>query len=134
MKTHTLKININNFKKDITNHYFKYRDMYYRMLVTNICIYNYVNNQLLQNTVIEESSYNQYFLHLVNRQLNLTGLLSELNIENELPIYMDISIYIEEFLQIKHSNNHINLYSLTITDDGFLIIENKHLNRITNNA
>lgn len=132
MRTYHLKVNVNNIKRDINNHYFKYRDMFYRMLITNICIYNYMNYGLLQNTIIEESSYNQYFLHLANKQLSLDEILNELNIASELPLYMDISLYIEEFLQQKHSNTHINLYSLTISDDGYLVIENKQLSRETN--
>ena len=129
MRTYQLKVNVNNLRREITNHYFKYRDMFYRMLVTNICIYNYMNYGLLQNTIIEESSYNQYFLHLANRPLSLEELLMELNIANELPLYMDVSLYIEEFLQQKHSNKHINLYSITISDDGCLVIENKHIDK-----
>ena len=129
MRTHQLKINVNNIKRDINAQYFRFRDMFYRMLVTNICIYNYMNYGLLQNTIIEESSYNQYFLYLANKQLSLEEILIELNIANELPLYMDVSLYIEEFLQQKHSNNHINVYSLTISDDGYLIISNKQLHK-----
>lgn len=132
MRTFQLKVNVNNIKRDINNHYFKYRDMFYRMLVTNICIYNYINYGLLQNTIIEESHYNQVFLNLANKQMSLEEILRELNIETELPLYMDISLYIEEFLQQKHSNNHINVYSLSISDNGYLVIDNKHLNKVAN--
>lgn len=93
-----------------------------------------MNYGLLQNTIIEESSYNQYFLYLANKQLSLEEILMELNIANELPLYMDISLYIEEFLQQKHSNNHINVYSLTISDDGYLIISNKQLHKVNANV
>ncbi len=129
MKTDTVKINLNNIKKNINNNYFRYRDMFYRMLVTNICVYNCINYGMLQNTIIEESHYSQYFLNIANKQLSLEEILSELNIINELPLYMDISLYIEEFLQQKHMNNCINVYSLTISDDGYLIITNKKLHK-----
>lgn len=134
VKTHTLKVNINNIKREINSQYFRYRDMFYRMLVTNICIYNYINYGVLQNTIIEESSFNQYFLYLANKQLSLEEILMELNISNELPLYMDISLYLEEFLQQKHSNNHINVYSLTISDEGYLIVTNKQLNKNNSNV
>lgn len=130
MRTDSLKVNVNNIKRQINNHYFKYRDMFYRMLVTNICVYNYINYGVLQNTILEDSSYNQYFLCVANKQLSLEEILSELNIIQELPLYMDVSLYIEEFIQQKHSNKHINVYSLTISDDGYLIINNKKLDRV----
>lgn len=129
MLTHSLKINLNNIKKDINKHYFKYRDIFYRILLTNICVYNTVNNNMLQNTIIEDSNYNQYFLYLISKQLSLKELLSELNIENELALYIDLSLYIDEFLQLKHSNDYINVYSIYITDDGYLIVYNKKLDK-----
>lgn len=129
MRTYTLKINVNNIKKDINNQYFRFRDIFYRILVTNICVYNCINYGVLQNTIIEESSYNQYLIHLANKNLNLEELLLELNINNELPLYMDITLYLEEFMQQKHSNNHFNIYSVSISDDGHLIVSNKHINK-----
>jgi len=132
MRTFQLKVNVNNIKRNINNHYFKYRDIFYRILVTNVCVYNYINPNLLQNTIIEESHYNQQFLNLSNKQLSLKEMLQELNIETELPLYMDVSLYIEEFLQVKHSNNHINVYSLSISDNGYLLISNKQLNKVSN--
>ena len=134
MRTETLKVNVNNIKREINSQYFKYRDMFYRMLVANICVYNYMNYNVLQNTIFEDSSYNQYFLYVANKRLSLEEILSELNIIHELPLYMDVSLYIEEFIQQKHSNNHINVYSLTISDEGYLVIYNKRLDRINANV
>lgn len=132
MRTFQLKVNVNNIKCNINNHYFKYRDIFYRMLITNICIYRYINYDLPQNTIIEESHYNQIFLNLINRQLSLKEIFQELNIETELLLYIDMSLYIEEFLQQKHSNNHINVYSLHISDNGYLVISNRQLNKVSN--
>lgn len=84
---------------------------------------------MLQNTIIEDSSYNQYFLYLANKQLSLKELLSELNISDALSLYMDFSLYIDEFLQDKHMDNRINVYSISVTDDGNLIISNKKLSK-----
>ena len=84
---------------------------------------------MLQNTIIDESTYNQSFLYLSNQRLTLTELLSELNIANELPLYMDISLYLDEFIRDRHSNNHINIYSVTISDDGQLVISNKKIHK-----
>ena len=84
---------------------------------------------MLQNTIIDESTYNQSFLYLSNQRLTLTELLSELNIANELPLYMDISLYLDEFIRDRHSNNHINIYSVTISDVGQLVISNKKIHK-----
>lgn len=134
MRTDSLKVNVNNIKREMNSQYFKYRDMFYRMLVANICIYNYMNYDALRNTIFEDSSYNQFFLYIANKRLSLEEILTELNIIQELPLYMDISLYIEEFIQQKHSNNHINVYSLTISDEGYLVIYNKRLDRINANV
>ena len=134
MRTETLKVNVNNIKREINSQYFKYRDMFYRMLVANICVYNYMNYNVLLNTIFEDSSYKQYFLYVANKRLSLEEILSELNIIHELPLYMDVSLYIEEFIQQKHSNKHINVYSLTISDEGHLIISNKKLDQVNANV
>jgi len=134
MRTETLKVNVNNIKREINSQYFKYRDMFYRMLVANICVYNYMNYNVLLNTIFEDSSYNQYFLYVANKRLSLEEILSELNIIHELPLYMDVSLYIEEFIQQKHSNKHINVYSLTISDEGHLVISNKKLDQVNANV
>lgn len=134
MHTETLKININNIKRQVYNQYFKYRDIFYRMLIANICIYNYLNHNVLQNTILEDSSYNQYFLYIANKRLNLEGILTELNIIHELPLYLDLSLYIEDFIQKRHSNNHINVYSISISDNGYLIVQNKKLSKININV
>lgn len=134
MRTDSLKVNVNNIKRQMNTQYFKYRDMFYRMLVANICIFNYMNYDALRNTIFEDSSYNQFFLYIANKRLSLEEILTELNILQELPLYMDVSLYIEEFIQQKHSNNHINVYSLTISDDGYLIISNKRLDRVNANV
>lgn len=134
MHTETLKVNVNNIKREINSQYFKYRDMFYRMLVANICVYNYMNYNVLLNTIFEDSSYNQYFLYVANKRLSLEEILSELNIIHELPLYMDVSLYIEEFIQQKHSNKHINVYSLTISDEGHLVVSNKKLDQVNANV
>lgn len=134
MRTDSLKVNVNNIKREMNSQYFKYRDMFYRMLVANICIYNYMNYDALRNTIFEDSSYNQFFLYIANKRLSLEEILTELNIIQELPLYMDVSLYIEEFIQQKHSNNHVNVYSLTISDEGYLVIYNKRLDRINANV
>ena len=134
MRTDSLKVNVNNIKREINSQYFKYRDMFYRMLVANICVYNYMNYNVLQNTIFEDSSYNQYFLYVANKRLSLEEILSELNIIHELPLYMDVSLYIEEFIQQKHSNKHINVYSLTISDEGHLVVSNKKLDQVNANV
>jgi hypothetical protein len=41
---------------------------------------------------------------------------------------------IEEFIQQKHSNKHINVYSLTISDEGHLVISNKKLDQVNANV
>ena len=134
MRTDSLKVNVNNIKREMNSQYFKYRDMFYRMLVANICIYNYMNYDALRNTIFEDSSYNQFFLYIANKRLSLEEILSELNIIHELPLYMDVSLYIEEFIQQKHSNKHINVYSLTISDEGHLVVSNKKLDQVNANV
>lgn len=125
MKTYQLKINVNNIKQEIEQNYFKYKDIFYKSLIVNLCIYNTFNKNILSNTIIDDSHYNQYLLYLANKQATVEELISEINHEFATNIFLDTNLYIEEFINMKHSDRYFNLYQLTIDDSYNIVITNK---------
>lgn len=130
MRTFTLKINMNNLKKDIEKDYFKYRDIFYRCLIVNLCIYSKLNpNLVLTTTIIEDSHYNQYLLNLINLNYSLEDMVKEIDPLYNVNVFIDTHVYLEEFITLKHNPNVMNIYSLTIDDTYNIVINNKQIRR-----
>lgn len=129
MKTYELKINASNLKKEIEKDYFKYKDIYYKCLIGNLCLYNTLYGEVLSNTIIGESHYNQYLLNLINRPITLESILTEIDSPHNITIFLDTNIYIQEFITMKHQKNKLNVYSLDIDDLHRVTVLNKTLNR-----
>lgn len=127
MRTYQLKINVNNLRAEIKKDYFKYRDIFYRCLIGNLSVYHQLYGQVLQNTIIEDSHYNQYLLYLVNRNMSLKEILAEIDTPYNLSIFMDTNVYFEEFIRMKHDSTKLNVYHLSIDDTYNIITTNKHL-------
>lgn len=129
MRTHVLKINMSNIGHQIEKNYFHYRDLFYRCLVVNLCVYDAMSHKVLSSTIIEDSHYNQYLLHLAQRQASLQELISEIDPTHAVTTFLDTQLYMEEFLNAKHDDTLSNLYSLTIDDMYNIVITNKQLKR-----
>lgn len=129
MRTFQLKINFNNLSRDIEKDYFKHKDIFYRCLIVNLCTYNLLHSPILHNTIIEDSHYNQYLLHLVNRGGVVEDMIREIDTLHHMSLFLDTNVYLEEFIQLKHNPKTLNLYHLTIDDGYNAVITNKHLKR-----
>lgn len=129
MKTQVLKINVNNLKNEIEKDYFKYKDIFYRCLIVNLCIYNSFNNMVLHSTIVEDAQYNQFLLYLAQKQCSPQELIAEIDPVHAVTIFLDSNIYLEEFINTRHDNNMMNLYSLTIDDMYNIVITNKQIRR-----
>lgn len=130
MRTHVLKVNVNNLKREINNNYFKYKDIFYKCLVVNLCLYNITKGNILNNVIIEDSTYQQYLSYLINKKCMLPDLLEEIALEAQVHIFLDLTIYIDEFIDMKYNPNKFNLFSLSIDDNGYINIFNKTLRKI----
>lgn len=129
MRTQVLKINVNNIRHEIEKDYFRYKDLFYRCLIVNLCIYNSMNNMILASTIIEDSHYNQYLLFLGQKQATLQEMIAEIDPVHAVSTFLDTQVYLEEFINLKHEHNLVNLYSLTIDDAYNIVITNKQLKR-----
>lgn len=129
MRTQVLKFNVNNIRQQIEQDYFRYKDLFYRCLIVNLCIYNTFNNQILASTIIEDSHYNQYLMYLAQKQASIPELISEIDPVHAASTFLDAQIYLEDFIDIKHDNALTNLYSLTIDDSFNVVVTNKQLKR-----
>lgn len=131
MRTHVLKVNVNNLKREINNNYFKYKDIFYKCLVVNLCLYNMTKYDILENVIIEDSTYQQYLSYLINKRCTLPELLQEIALETHTHIFLDLTIYIDEFIDMKYNSDKFNLFSLTIDDNGYINVFNKTIRKIS---
>ena len=129
MRTQVLKINVNNIRHEIERNYFHYKDLFYRCLIVNLCVYDTMSHKVLSSTIIEDSHYNQYLLYLAQRQASLQELINEIGPVHAVTTFLDTQLYVEEFLNMKHDDSMTNLYSLTIDDAYNIVITNKQLKR-----
>lgn len=130
MRTQVLKVNVNNLKKEINNNYFKYKDIFYKCLVVNLCLYSMTKRDITENVIIDDSVYQQYLSYLINKKCNLPELLQEIALESHISIFLDLSIYIDEFIDMKYNPLKFNLFSLTIDDNGYINVSNKTLKKV----
>lgn len=129
MHAYQLKINVNNLRKEIEKDYFKYRDIFFRCLIGNLCVYNQLYGNVVYNSIIEDSHYNQYLLYLVNRSASLEDILKEIDSPYNVSIFLDTNVYFEEFIRMKHNPKKLNNYQLTIDDMCNIVVTNMQLNR-----
>ena len=130
MRTYVLKINVNNIHSEIQRDYFKYRDIFYKCLIVNLCICSKLTiENLHQSSIIEDSHYNQYLIYLINSNMTLEDLIKEIDPVYNVSIFTDTHIYLEEFINMKHNQSLLNVYSLTIDDAYNIVITNKQLRR-----
>lgn len=125
VKTHVLRINCNNLKKEVISDYFKYRDIFYRCLIVNICLFITTNRSLCNTIVIEDSYYNKYLEDLYKKQLNTSQMLEAADLSKHVDIFLDLNVYLEEFVRNKHDSSKLNIFNLTIDDNGYVAISNK---------
>lgn len=129
MRTQVLKINVVNMKHEIERDYFRYKELFYRCLIVNLCIYNTFTHNVLQSTIIEDGHYNQFLLYLGQKVCPVQELIAEIDPVHAATTFLDTNLYLEEFINVKHDDSMMNLYSLTIDDTYHIVITNKQIKR-----
>ena len=128
MRTHQLRVNFVNLKAEIDKDYFKYKDIFYRCMMSVLCIHHLTRKQVLQNTMLEDSGYHQILSFLQSKGASLEEIVSEIKDLNQWSYFLDMHVYLEEFIDLRHNDLRLNLYDLTIDDSYHVVITNKHLN------
>lgn len=129
MRTHVLKINVSNLKRDIENDYFRYKELFYRCLIVGLCVHNSFSRNVLHTTIIEDSHYNQFLMYLAQKVCSVQEMIAEIDPVHAATTFIDMNLYLDEFLHMKHDNELLNLYSLTIDDTYNIVITNKQIKR-----
>lgn len=129
MKTYVLKINMANIRKDIEKDYFKYKDIFFKCLLTNLYVYSAMYRNILPSTVIEDSHYNQHLMYLVSSNMSVEEAIQDVINTFNIEVFLDTNVYFEEFIQMKHDEAKINVYQLTIDDYSNIVVTNKQIIR-----
>jgi len=129
MKTYQLKINMANLKKEVERDYFKYKDIFYKCLIGNINLFNILHFKNPTISILDDSHYNQFYLYSITNGVTIEKILQDIDSPYNVSIFLDTNMYYEEFIRLRHSDKHINLYSLHIDDLCNVIVTNKHLTK-----
>ena len=127
MQTFQLKINMSSLKHQIEKDYFSYRDMFFKCLAVNLCVYNQLYKNILSNTVLEDKHYHDFLQYLINKGGGLHDLVNEIGGPHSLTMYLDTVGYLDEFIASKHRSNRLNVYNLTIDEMYNVSVTNKQL-------
>lgn len=130
MKTESLRVNVINLKREIQKDYFKYKDIFYKCLIGNLCIYNQTHGLVLHNTIIDDGHYNQYLAYNINKQSTIEDILKDMDTPFNMYIFLDLQVYFEDFIRVKHNKAKLNIYHLTVDDGYNLVISNKTINYV----
>lgn len=139
MRIHTLKFNIEYLKRDVDRNYLILRDIYYRCLVVNLCAHQLLYGVVPNSVVIEDAQYGGYMQRLsgiihydgLNEHLAvLKFLVAEIDLTQHLDLFMDMHIYLSDFIALRHDNSMLNIYSLSIDDNQHVSITNKQMNHV----
>jgi len=129
MRAYQLKINVSNLRDHIKKDYFKYRDIFFKCLIGNLYVYNQLYGNVLHSTILEDIYYNQHLFKLINRNATLEEVISEIDSTYNVTIFLDTTMYFEEFIRLKHDPKKINVYQLSIDDMCNIVVTNMQLNR-----
>lgn len=127
MKHHSIKINYNNIKGQIQQDYFHYLDLFYKILILYI-VFNDRPEMPLTSTLVLENKYYDDLLRRVIQSGCMGRKIPELAMIDP-GATVDMQIYLEDFIQIYHNQNAINIYNLTIDEQYNVLITNKYFSR-----
>lgn len=132
MKTYKAEINISYMRKAIDENYFSSKDILFKLLLLGLYrIYTNTTDvfNMPNNIVIDDSRYNHIFTDLIKyRNAEFKEVVNFLNVSEHIQLYLDISIYLDIFLEQHQTDKCLNVYNIDIADSYMLIITNKHMN------
>lgn len=122
MKSYTLRINNRHLKDEIEGNYFYWLDVFHRAL--SVALLEHCGAQGdIDSVTLESTYYNSILGALHKRTQEGHNPLEELYNPEFIGVYMDMSLYLKEFIEQKHINSVTNIYHLTI-DHGYNVVVN----------
>lgn len=129
MKSHTLKINNRHLKDTIEENYFYCLDVFHRCLSVSLVLASQQDEEMMPSIIMENAHYNSLLRDLDKRLKDGHNIIEEIHSKHSLSFFLDMQLYLEEFLRHKHINSVTNIYCLTIDCDYNVIINNKQLGK-----
>ena len=135
MSKHTLKINMANMKAMMDNDYFTCKDIFYKSLILSILnAYTILENQSLKSRIIlDDSQYHQLYSRHIHTN-DVKGMVSELGSFFAMGVYVDVSIYIETFINKYLNHRCSNLLHVAMEDNGLVLITLRYLKNASENS
>jgi hypothetical protein len=123
-----LKINIAHLPS-VESNYFKYRDIFYRVLIVGLITYSRLSKNILENTIIGDTGYNELLIKLNKESSSIKDMFDFIAVKMFEEIYIDLSVYTDVFFERKHEEDKINIYDIEIVDKSHMVIKLTILNR-----
>lgn len=129
MLSATIKINQANLKNEIETNYFYWLDVFHRCFAVSLVLHSNSKNPILETTLLENSHYNQLLHDIDFRYKKGYNVVEDINSKNNIAVFLDLQVYLEEFLTMKHNSTGSNIYNLTIDHEYNLVITHKQLGK-----
>lgn len=127
MNHYSVRINYNNIRGQIQQDYFHYLDMFYKILILYVVFNDRPELPLSQTLVLENRHYDDLLRRVIASGC-MGRRIPELSTIDPTAI-VDMQIYLEDFVRLKHNKSAINIYNLTIDEDYNVLITNKYFSR-----
>lgn len=129
MLASTIKINQRHIKDELNENYFYWLDVFHRCLAVSLVLHSNTKENILDSTILENAYYNQLLVDINKRFQNGSNIIEDINSKTALATFLDIQVYLEEFLETKHNKTGSNIYNLTIDHEHNVVITNKKLGK-----
>ncbi len=129
MRTVTLKINYAVLKEQIEEDYFKTLDLFYKAFIVSLCLYDRNVKPVVFNSFIENGNYHRFMTEVCDARDRGEDIINLIDPVNNAHIFLDMSVYTEEFFTKRHNDKKANIYSLTIDDHYNAVITNKQVGK-----
>lgn len=129
MLSSTLRINQNNLKNELEENYFYYLDVFHRCLLVSLVLHHNTKENVLESTIMENAYYSQMLVDLDSRFKKGYNIIEDINSKTALDTFLDVQVYLEEFIGNKHNSSGTNIYNLTIDHEYNIVITNKRLGK-----
>lgn len=129
MKSHTLKINQRHLKDYIEENYFFCLDTFHRCLAVSLVNYNQEKENILSSIVMENAHYNSLVPDMDKRLIQGHNIIEDIHSKYGLQVYLDMQVYLDSFIRLKHIASMSNIYCLTIDHEYNVVITIKQLGK-----
>lgn len=126
MRSKTLTVNYNHMRSQIKAEYLRYLDVFHKSFLATLIHLNTPDTPLVPTTVMENAQYTKQLSDMYLAHTNGRNILTMFD-GPEVHVFVDIQIYLQEFLMDVHNFKEYNYYNITVDPKYNIIIANKQL-------